>query len=407
MGQSMLQILANNAGSTWLSARDLETKIQAKLDEYDQLGASLIEIPAEERTVRLSSIENAMKDIDESRSVRPRNRRWLCAAAVVLDADYDEAEKLLQQNSFSTAAAKKHFNSEADHKVLWQHWKAKKRTSSIGLKLLGVDPEKLKNRNQRCAVLLPIFEGPEDTRDRTHARHDVLLANDITRLFSDAGLRPPVLEKADEHSLAAFKKAEIALKDERNKYYEVTHAISVGLFSNPFTRWLAELDFVDLTLKTGSRRDERVVKIKGQQPLQWRTGTIKDGEPETQEDEGRARGIMTRTQLSNVTLNVIGGMTAVGTARLGEMLVDRSQELWGDSLPVADVGRQQYARRNRLQKLATEETEDPQDFCVSIEAEAPGERGIGSWTIGKVHQRRSETHLNLASHLRRISDSHA
>jgi len=212
-----------------------------------------------------------------------------------------------------------------------------------GLRLLGVVGDQ--QRVGRSAIVLPTFVyddvGPRlekyllahpdpkiqevatdlaDFRYIAHSRHDLLLANDIGLLFHQAGIAPPLLLKDSEatEALTQGKGRAFSVEDEAGETCVVSTVISIGLFSNDFTKELGKYDDVPFSLQLATDRGGRAVMVD-------------DIAYELDEaDDARGEGFIVRIHRSDLLAVVLGGTTAVGTVRLGDFLGRWANEIWAD-----------------------------------------------------------------------------
>lgn len=357
----MLGLLLDRS-PTIATAKRLAELVNKRLSKYP-----------EPQLVGLRTVERFVANPPEPAS-RPRNSRWLCMAVLELNATYEQAERLLSQHHTNTFILKQLFNSETDESLIWDIWPRQggRIPNTRGIDLLGVKPEAF-SETDRCVILLPTFPGEKDTRNVTHARADVLAANDLSRMFVRAGLRQPVLEKADKEVLKKFANSvwPVVLRDERDRPYVVKQVISIGIFSQPFLYWLINTELTNMRMSTpdeGKHRKQRWVQPTPGVTLNWKTKKS-DGE---KEDDGRARGIFGRLNYPDMVINIIGGMNSVGSTRVTEMICDRSDQFWASP----DQGGNAL-----LQGLADNQAPN---FFATIEGPRTGRRGSDTYQTSNI-----------------------
>lgn len=259
-----------------------------------------------------------------------------------------------------------------------------------GISLLGVSHGRSSDGDGRTVIVLPVFPVPKnqqdievharlgngqvvpvtlaDIRHTAHSRRDMLVVHDILRLYYRLGLPRPLVLKDDDICLQLLdSQSEVGglqLREDTDELdsvpHEISSIISLGLFSNKFTVALSQHPDVPFTLMPSRIRSERKLQVRvpyeSGYPSQGGVGSESFHLPEN-EEEGPDFGLVARLSFRDVSVGIVGGVTALGTVRLGDFLMNNPSWSTKDSL---------------LTRLATDRSSWP--FCAIVRCPSQGQR---------------------------------
>jgi hypothetical protein len=172
------------------------------------------------------------------------------------------------------------------------------------------------------------------------SRRDLLTLTDIVALLSGGGLPLPVIISdlefmramaRPEHERVGTKGVYVrAATDSPEPLVRITTAIAVGLWSNLLVNFLSDLKSVPFQLQ-GDRSIERAF-ASDRSITRYETwqGPSHDCD----------HGLLARLYFDDVVVSVVGGTYALGTARMGDLLIMRPascQQLWNASATQEDI----------------------------------------------------------------------
>jgi hypothetical protein len=229
----------------------------------------------------------------------------------------------------------------------------------LGLSRVGVGDE--------IAIVLPAFPTVEGARDATigappgeapsiiqkypsnllknwgeianhaYARRDMLLAFDLNRAITKVGLKMPhflsdydFLQAVHDSAIRSTggSQEQLLIRPDTGKSEQpvrISHVILVGLWSNLATMLLQMNDKVPFKLEgVGEERKVLLQPSGGSGDYSYVSppASYPHRAGGHQSSPAYEQGLVTRFQLPTLCLSVIGGATALGTARMGDLLAD-------------------------------------------------------------------------------------
>jgi len=199
-------------------------------------------------------------------------------------------------------------------------------------------------RNMLERVPANIIKDWDEIHNYAYARRDMLLALDIERVLAVAGLPPPYVLSDYEflqalHDAAGNDEGSSAFrirteKHVRNQPSDITHVILIGLWSNLATMLLQGDQRVPIEiLGAGDEREFRLL-IPDSDGYMLSSSTGTKGRA-VRGSEDLPQALVAKFHLPEVCIAILGGTSALGTARLGDFILHRAAEF--KKLSEADV----------------------------------------------------------------------